>query len=72
MGVDAQPGRGKRQIVTQTQMLDKVNQLLKHYHLIGLLNVNWESQQTTTTHYRGRDAVAPIVRPTPRFEYAIK
>jgi transposase len=57
------PGQGKRQITTHSQMTEKVNQLLKHYHLTGLLSVHWESQQTTTTHYRGRGRGGPN-RPT--------
>ena len=46
-------GRGKRQIIDETNLLDAINGILKKYRVEGLLRVNYEKQIDEKIQYIG-------------------
>jgi transposase len=48
------PARGKRQIREETDLQQAIQRILERERVQGLLTVEWESQTTTVTRYRGR------------------
>ena len=57
------PGRGKRQYGDEATLQAAVTQTLERYAVAGLLQVTWQCQQETVTHYVGRGRGGPN-RPT--------
>lgn len=57
------PARGKRQIRDEATLQDAITQVLARYDVQGLLNVEWQRQQTTVTRQVGRGRPGPA-RPT--------
>lgn len=54
-----EPGRGKRQIRTESALQAAVDHVLEQYDVQGLLTVECKKEQTTTTRYQGPGRPGP-------------
>jgi transposase len=59
MALTPAPGRGKRQIQDETELVDAVEAILKAHDLEGLLNYTFERQEKRRTKYLGRGRGSP-------------
>jgi transposase len=57
------PGRGKRPYRDEAALQAAVTRTLERYGVVGLLQVTWQGEQETVTHYIGRGRGGPN-RPT--------
>jgi transposase len=54
-----EPGRGKRQIRTESRLHAAVDHVLEQYDVQGLLTVEWKREETTTLRYHGPGRPGP-------------